>query len=90
MRRSVLLALSLSSFFGCASVPEFPEITQHSVHADVSPPGFYGVNNKTNARTFKQFDDPSMKGAQCLSADDYRASEAWVEQVIELAKQRCQ
>jgi hypothetical protein len=59
------------------------------VHADVSPPGFYGVNNKTKKRTYRPLNDPHMKGAQCLAAGDYKAAENWTQQVIEIANRRC-
>jgi len=89
MLKSMLLTLSLS-LSSCANLPEFPEVVQYGVYADVNPPGFYGVNNKTKQHVFKRFVDPSMKAAQCLDAKDYQKSEAWVKEVIEIAKQRCQ
>jgi hypothetical protein len=83
-----LCAISLS-LPACNSLPPFPEVVQYGYHADVPRPGFYGVNNKTHARTFRAPDDPKMKGAQCLEIDDYKKSEDWVRQVKELAETRC-
>jgi hypothetical protein len=55
-----------------------------------NPRAFYCVNTKTKEKIKLSADDPSMKAAQCLSADDYKKSEAWVKSVIEIAKTRCQ
>lgn len=74
----------------CSSLPPFPEVVQYGVHADINPPGFYGVNNKTKAHVYKTLDDPSMKGAQCLNVDDYKASEEWISAVKQEAERRCQ
>lgn len=90
MLKNVLLTVSLASAIACQQVPEFPEIVQYGVHSDVEPAGFYGVNNKTKERVYRPFTDPAMKGAQCMSLEDYRKSEAWAEALVELAKQRCQ
>jgi hypothetical protein len=87
----LILILSLSSI-SCQlfpQVPEFPEVVQYGVYANVNPPGFYGVNNKTKERVYKAFDDPSMKGAQALSADDYKKVSEWEASVVDLASKRC-
>lgn len=84
-----LLGISLSLFTACNNLPPFPEVTQYGVRADVSRPGFYGVNNKSGKRVYKTFDNPDMKGAQCLSSEDYKASEEWIKVVKEIAQQRC-
>lgn len=84
-----LLSLSLV-FSACGNLPPFPEVVQYGYHADVARPGFYGVNTKTQARTFRLPNDPVMKGAQCMTLDDYKKSEDWVRQVKEIAEKRCQ
>jgi hypothetical protein len=88
MLKNVLLVIVIN-VAGCASLPPVPEVVQYGVHADVNPPGFYGVNNKTGARDHNDFFDPEMKGAQCVTNDGYRKYEAWVQQIIEIAEQRC-
>lgn len=89
MLKSALLVLSVS-VCACGSLPPFPEVTQYSVHADVPRPGFYGINNRTNARVYRRFDDPKMKGAQVLDANDYRKSESWIDEIERIAQERCQ
>lgn len=89
--KTVLLVISLS-LSSCAlfpGVPEFPEVVQYGVFADIDPHGFYGRNNKTHERVYKAFDDPSMKGAQVLDALDYKKSEAWISVVKGLASKHC-
>ena len=92
MHKTASLKTSLSFLIltGCGSqVPDFPEVVQYGVHADVARPGFYGVNNKTGERVYKALDDPSMNGAQCLDLKDYSSSESWVQSVKEIAQKRC-
>lgn len=81
------IALSLSA---CESLPKFPEVVQYGAHADIKPPGYYGVDSDTGAKFYKPFTDPSMKGAQCLSPEDYKKSEDWVQSIVEIAKQHCE
>lgn len=88
MLKRKLLALSLA-ISGCAHLPPQPEIVQYGIYADVNPPGFYGVNNKSKERVYRRFDDPRMKAGQCLDRRDYQETEEWVRKVADLAKQRC-
>ncbi len=74
---------------GCQVIPPFPEIKQFGVHADIEPPGFYGVDNYTHQRFYYPFDEKIMKGAQCMNAEDYKASERWVSSVKLIAETRC-
>ncbi len=88
--RSALLILSLSSV-GCSSlpsdIPEFPEVYQ-CAYSDK-----FKVFSCNNTRTGKHIDrslqNPIMEAGQCLSKPDYQASEAWVEMVLEEARNRC-
>lgn len=83
-----LLTISLA-VNGCGfGVPEFPEVYQCAYAGN--PRAFYCVNTVTKAKLKLPLDDSRMKGAQCLSASDYKKSEAWTKSVIELAKTRCQ
>lgn len=75
MRNAVLtIAIAISLFLcGCKSLPgspQEPEYQQYGVHADFEPAGFYGVDRKTDEEIYKPFGDPSMKAAQCVSAED--------------------
>lgn len=89
MLKKALLTIAIS-LSACSSLPPFPEHTQYGVHADISPSGFYGVNSKTKAKVFRGFQDPSMKGAQCVDLRDYRKIQNWIKQVKEIAEQKCQ
>lgn len=88
MRKLALLIASLN-FLGCGSLPPAPHHVQYGVHADVRPAGFYGVDNQSKARIYRPFDDPAMKGGQCLTAGDYRAWANWIEAVKQEAERRC-
>ncbi len=81
--KSVLCAISLS---GCASLPPFPEIYQCGFRESF---GFACVNTETGERERRSLKAPEMDGAQCMSLDDYRKSEEWVETVKEIAQRRC-
>lgn len=86
MNKLALSIISLS-FIACGVVPEFPEVWQ-CVWAG-EPRAFFCVNTKTKERRKVSAGAPEMRGAQCLSADDYKKSEAWVAGVKQLAENRC-
>lgn len=85
-RKSVLLITCLS-LSGCASLPPFPEIYQCAWNG--TPRAFYCVNTQTKARIKIEAQDPSMKAAQCVSADDFKKVQAWVSQVEQVANEKC-
>lgn len=89
MLKSALLILSLS-LSACAAVPQPPRHVQYGSYPQVEPPGFYGVDSITKERVYRSFFDPEMRGAQCLSASDFKSMQTYIEQLIQLAKQRCQ
>jgi len=89
MHKKALLIIAIS-MSACASLPDLPEVVQYGVHANVKPPGFYGINSKTKVRSFRKFNDPVMKAGQCLSASDYQKMQNWVKQVEQIAKEKCQ
>lgn len=75
--------------FGCGTkIPDFPAVWQCQYNGE--PRAFYCINVKTKEKIKLSASSARMKAAQCLSADDYRASEQWVEQVKLLAEKRCQ
>lgn len=81
-----LISLGLS---GCGLVvPNPPEIWQCAYAG--APRAFYCVNSETKEKKKLSADDPSMKGAQCMSGKDYKKSEAWVKDVIDIARTRCE
>jgi hypothetical protein len=84
-----LQIMSVVFSVACSVLPPFPEIVQYGIHADLPEPGFYGVDNYTHQRYFKSFDDPSMKGGQCVNADHYKVTEQWGAAVKQIAETRC-
>lgn len=84
--------LALLAFFcgGCGSLPKVPHHVQYGNYPQVTPPGFYGVDNESQAHVFHAWTDAEMVGAQCLTVDDYRAFQAWVASVKQIAERRCQ
>lgn len=89
MLKSVLLTISLG-LSACASIPQPPRHVQYGVYPQVNPPGFYGVDSVTKDRIYRPLNDPAMAGAQCLSAPDFKTMQTYIDQLIQLAKQRCQ
>lgn len=93
MRKMTSLKIQISALAiacaACAQLPPVPHHTQYGVHADVNPPGFYGVDNETRERKYRQFDSAEMKGGQCLTNADYRAFQEYYKQVKEIARRRC-
>ncbi len=84
------LSIIAISLIGCGTlIPKIPRHTQYGIHADINPPGFYGVDNETKERKHKLFSDPSMKGGQCLDNKDYKALQAWVKVVKEIGETHC-
>jgi hypothetical protein len=86
IHKSALLITSLS-ILGCSQLPPFPEVYQCQFNGN--PRAFYCINTKTKERLKIDAGSDVMKGAQCLSADDYLKSEAWVEFVKSQAEKRC-
>lgn len=84
----ILISLCLV-LVACESLPPKPEIVQYGVFPDVNPPGFYGVNNKTNQRVYRPFSDMRMKGGQCVDRRDYQELVDYAKTVEEIARARC-
>lgn len=82
--RPILLTIFLSA---CASLPPTPEVKQCGYSIKFNE--FDCVDTKTKATTLLSRSDKRMEAAQCLSADDFKAMEAWVTAVEEIAEQRC-
>lgn len=82
--KMALLAISLSS---CAKVPPFPEI--HQCAYSIKFNKFRCCNTRSKECFNLSREDERMEAAQCLSADDYKKSEAWVQAVINIANERC-
>lgn len=90
MLKRALLITSLAVLSACQSpFPKPPQHVQYGVHADIDPPGFYGVDSKTKQRFYKPFADGDMKGAQCLSAPDFERGQQHIKDVNDIIKNRC-
>ncbi len=90
MLKNVLSIMILSVSVGCGTIfPKPPPHTQYGVHADLARPGFYGVHSETKAKVYRPFNDPRMKGAQCIDPKDYRSGQNYLQQVREIAEARC-
>ena len=88
MRRIGFLTLLLGlSVLSCKHVAEAPGVFQCQWNG--SPRMFYCVHTETKERRLLEPLDPSMKGAQCLSPEDYRTMSAYVDYLIGEAERRC-
>ena len=86
--RKILLFVTALNIMGCGKqLPEFPEVWQ-CAHSEKFNK-FRCVNTRTKKAINVRRDDPIMEGAQCLSVEDYKSSEAWVAAVKEIAESQC-
>lgn len=83
----ILSCLTFLSLSACQSLPPFPEV--HQCAYSVKFNKFRCCDTQTKECLNLKRDDASMEAAQCLSADDYKKSEAWVQSVIDIANQHC-
>jgi hypothetical protein len=82
-----VLGAFLLMLMGCGKLPDFPETLQCAYsHSNQL---FICVNTKTKAKVRLRADDPWMKNAQCVSLDDYKAGQTWVQTVKRIAERRC-
>jgi hypothetical protein len=82
--KMILLAISLAS---CESLPAFPEIEQSGYSYKYKK--FRACDTTTHKCRDIPLSDPSMEGAQCLSPEAYKKSEAWIQSVIDIANTHC-
>lgn len=82
-----LLLAVLLAMFGCGKVPPFPETWQCAF--SYANQKFYCVNTKTKEKRRIPIDSVEMKMAQCVSLDDYKAGETWVQAVKAIAERKC-
>lgn len=83
----IKILLLTTSLISCASLPPFPPVNQCAYSVKFNK--FRCCNTDTKKCFNLKRDDQRMEAAQCLSADDYKASEAWLQDVINIANQRC-
>lgn len=89
MLKSALLITSLSLTACGTQLPSAPRHVLYGSYSQVEPPGFYGVDSASKERVYRPFNDPVMRGAQCLTTKDFAAWAAWVEAVKKIAKDKC-
>lgn len=87
LRKKAFLIICLN--ISCASLPPAPEVVQYGIYNNVQPSGLYGVNTKTGAKSYRQFEDPRIKGAQCLVRQDFKAMQDWISELKKIAEKRC-
>ncbi len=87
MRKIALLILSLG-LNGCRHIAKAPEVDLCQYNG--TPRAFYCVNTETRAKEKRAASDPRMKAAQCLSADDSKTTDAYIDYLIGVARKRCQ
>lgn len=84
--RATLLTISLG-LSGCAALPPAPEINQCAYSIKFNK---FRCCDTVSKKCFNlRRDDPEMEAAQCVSAEDFKKGEAWIQTVIDIANQRC-
>ena len=86
IKNKVLLCLT-SLISACASLPPFPPVNQCAYSVKYNK--FRCCNTSTQQCFNLKRESPSMEAAQCLSSDDYKKSEEWVQSVVNIANSRC-
>lgn len=89
MKIALMFLFFYLSLIGCApELPPFPELNQCAYSVKFNK--WRCVNSVTHAAENRTRDDVRMEGAQALSVEDYKKSEAWVQEIHDLAQKRCQ
>jgi len=83
----IALLILVPGLNGCATLAPPPAVDQCQYNG--SPRAFYCENTETKKREKISADSSKMKGAQCVSADDYRKGMEYLDYVIEEAQRRC-
>lgn len=81
----VLATLFLAACDG--NIPPPPEIWQCQYNGE--PRAFFCVNTKTKEQIKVEAQHESMKAAQCLSAEDFKAGEKYIADLKKSARERC-
>lgn len=88
LKKSLLrISLALSVLVGCKTVKSAPDVWQCTIAGN--PKAFYCINTKTQKRWKLDLDDPEMAGVQCVSGDDYKRLQRWVDYLIGEAINNC-
>lgn len=84
--RTLFLATCLVLEVACQSIPKPPAVEQDAYSWKFKK--FRACNTETHQCRNVTLDDPSMEAAQCLNGQDFKAMNAWVDQLIDLLQQR--
>lgn len=82
--RLLIICLSLSA---CDALPPAPAVGQCAYSVRFKK--FRCCNTVTKECFNVKNDDIKMEAAQCLSADDFKSMEKWVDSVVEIAHTHC-
>lgn len=86
--KRILLTIGLVlSITGCRTIEDAPQVWQCQFNG--SPRAFFCVNTHTKERRKLSAESPTMKAAQCLSAQDYKTMQSYVDYLIREAGKRC-
>lgn len=86
--RKIALLIASLSLSACKHLADPPEHWLCQYNGE--PVAFYCVNSVTKQKLKIPANSPDMKAAQCLSADDYRNMQTYVDYLIQEAKRRCE
>jgi hypothetical protein len=86
--RKIALLITVLSLSACKTLEDAPAVWQCQYNG--SPRKFFCKNTHTGERRTVPADSSSMKAAQCLSADDFRSMQNYVDYLIDEAQRRCQ
>lgn len=79
-----LSCLSLSCNSNLASPPPINQCQFNG-----TPLAFFCENTDTHVKEKIELTDPRMKAAQCVSADDFKTMQTYVEYLMREAERRC-
>lgn len=85
--KTTLLITVLGLSAGCKRIEDAPPVWQCQYNG--SPRAFYCVNTHTKQRMKIPAEHPQMKAAQCLSAQDFKTMQRYVDYLIDESKRRC-
>lgn len=88
MKQVIAFTIILVSLSGCGKqLPEFPEVWRCTYSWRFQK--FRCKNSKTNATENRRLDDSRMEGAEGTPHDDALEIQGWIDDVIAIARQRC-
>lgn len=71
---------------GCQSIPKPPAVEQMGYSVKFKK--FRACNSETNVCRNIPRDDPSLEGAQALLPNDFKAMNAWIDELINMLQSK--